>query len=122
MVDANGRDAALLLDMLLSARDALTFIAGVDEAAFLKSRLHQNAVIRSLEVIGEAASKIASETKAAQPEIPWRQMIDMRNRLIHGYGEVRLDLVWAVAQARLGSLVSALEAILAETESDALPE
>ncbi len=49
-------------------------------------------------------------------------LLDMRNRLIHGYGEVRLDLVWAVAQERLAPLVSALEAILAETESDALPE
>ncbi len=49
-------------------------------------------------------------------------LLDMRNRFIHGYGEVRLDLVWAVSQERLGPLVSALEAILAATESDAPPE
>jgi uncharacterized protein with HEPN domain len=56
------RDAALLLDMLLAARDAQSFIEGLDEAAFLASRLHQNAVIRSLEVLGEAAGKVSAAT------------------------------------------------------------
>ncbi len=55
-------DAALLLDMLLAARDARAFLEGLDQATFLASRLHQNAVIRSLEVIGEAASKVSSVT------------------------------------------------------------
>jgi uncharacterized protein with HEPN domain len=58
MVEASGRDAALLLDMLLAARDAKSFVAGLDEAAFRASRLHQNAAIRSLEVIDEAAGKV----------------------------------------------------------------
>ncbi|WP_300781096.1 HepT-like ribonuclease domain-containing protein [Enhydrobacter sp.] len=64
------RDAALLLDMLLAVRDAKAFVEGLDEAAFLASRLHQNAVIRSLEVLGEAAGKISATTKASHPEIP----------------------------------------------------
>jgi uncharacterized protein with HEPN domain len=55
MADLPARDAALLLDMLLAAQDAQSFVEGLDEAAFRASRLHQNAVIRSLEVIGEAA-------------------------------------------------------------------
>jgi len=54
------RDAALLLDMLLAARDAKSFVAGLSEAAFVASRLHQNAVIRSLEIIGEAAGKVST--------------------------------------------------------------
>lgn len=57
---ARDGDAALLLDMLLAARDARIFLQGFDRAAFLASRLHQNAVIRSLEVIGEAAGKVSS--------------------------------------------------------------
>jgi uncharacterized protein with HEPN domain len=63
--DAKERDAALLLDMLLTARDAIGFVAAMDEATFLGSRLHQNAVIRSLEVLGEAAG---TTLKDRQPE------------------------------------------------------
>jgi uncharacterized protein with HEPN domain len=66
------RDAALLLDMLLAARDACAFVSGMDEATFAASRLHQNAVIRSLEVIGEAAGKVSRPTQAAHPQISWR--------------------------------------------------
>lgn len=112
MADLPERDAALLLDMLLAARDARSFVAGLDEAGFLASRLHQNAAIRSLEVIGEAAGKVSPATAAAHPEIPWREITGMRHRLIHGYGEVRLDLVWLVLRDRLGPLIAALEALL----------
>lgn len=106
------RDASLLLDMLLAARDARSFLSGLTEDAFMSSRLHQNAVIRSLEVIGEAGGKISSETRSLHPEIPWREIVGMRHRLIHGYAEVRLDLVWTVVDERLPSLISALEALV----------
>ena len=86
----------------------------LDEAAFKASRLHQNAVIRSLEIIGEAAGKVSPATQAARPEIPWREITGMRHRLIHGYAEVRLDLVWMVAQERLGPLIAALEPLISE--------
>ncbi len=109
-----GRDEAYLLDMLLAARDARAFVSGLDEAAFRASRLHQNAVIRSLQIIGEAAGKVSPATQAARPEIPWREITGMRHRLIHGYAEVRLDLVWTVAQERLGPLIAALEPLISE--------
>src|SRR3981081_3573235 len=86
MAELPERDTALLLDMLLAARDAQTFVEGLDEAAFLASRLHQNAAIRSLEVLGEAAGRISAATRASHPEIPWREITGMRHRLIHGYG------------------------------------
>lgn len=106
------RDASLLLDMLLAARDARAFVKGLDEAAFMASRLHQNAVIRSLEVIGEAAGKVSLGLQAAHPEIAWREITGMRHRLIHGYAEVRFDLVWVVTQERLGPLIVALEPLI----------
>jgi uncharacterized protein with HEPN domain len=106
------RDLALLLDMFLAATDARAFTEGLDETAFLKSRLHQNAVIRSLEIIGEAAGKISPEFRAAHPEILWREIIGMRHRLIHGYGEVRLDVVWKVIQDHLPSLIAALRPLI----------
>jgi uncharacterized protein with HEPN domain len=108
MAELPERDAALLLDMLLAARDAQDFVEGLDEATFLASRLYQNATIRSLEVIGEAAGKVSAAVQAAHPEIPWREITGMRHRLIHGYGEVRLDLVWMVLQDRLGPLIAVL--------------
>lgn len=113
------RDAVLLLDMLLAARDATGFVAGVDEAAFLDSRLHQNAVIRALEVIGEAAGGVSAAFRASHPEIPWREMTGMRHRLIYGYADVRLDLVWAVVRNRLPGLIVALVPLIPRDEGPA---
>lgn len=106
------RDAALLLDMLMAARDAGHFVADIDENAFLSSRLHQNAVIRSLEVIGEAASKVSGDFRKTHPEISWREIIGMRHRLVHGYAEVRLDLVWVVVEEWLDPLTAELKALV----------
>lgn len=111
MAELPERDAALLLDMLLAASDAQDFVKGLDEAAFLASRLHQNAAIRSLEVLGEAAGKVSAATQAAHPEIPWRELTGMRHRLIHGYAEVRLDLVWVVLCDHLGALIAQLASL-----------
>lgn len=112
MVDLPERDTALLLDMLLAARDARSFLEGLDEERFLASRLHQNAAIRSLEILGEAANKVSSATRALMVEVPWREMIGMRNRLIHGYGDVRLDLVWIVLRDRVDPLIEFLEKVV----------
>jgi uncharacterized protein with HEPN domain len=112
MVELPERDAALLLDMLLAARDARGFVEELDEPAFLASRLHQNAVIRSLEVLGEAAGKVSAATQVAHPEISWREITGMRHRLIHGYGEVRLDIVWMVVSERLTPLIGILEQLV----------
>jgi uncharacterized protein with HEPN domain len=112
MADLPERDAALLLDMRLAARDAQSFVEGLDEATFRASRLHQNAVIRSLEIIGEAASKVSAATRIAHPEIPWRQVAGMRHRLIHAYAEVRLDIVWIVLRDHLGPLIADLERLI----------
>lgn len=117
MADLPDRDAALLLDMLLAANDASSFVADLSEERFLASRLHQNAVIRSLEVMGEAAGKVSPATRAAHPEIPWRDITAMRHRLIHGYGDVRLDLVWIVARDRLGPLIAALATLVPDEET-----
>lgn len=106
------RDAALLLDILLAAEDALAFIAGLDERAFLASGLHQSAVIRQLAIIGEAAGKVSKSFCAAHPEIPWTQMTGMRHRLVHDYGNVRLDIVWRVTKETLPGLIATLRPLV----------
>jgi len=92
------RDAALLLDMLLAARDAVEFVAELDEASFEASRLHQAAVIRCIEIVGEAAGKVSEDFRISQPRLPWREMTGMRHRLVHGYAEVRMGVVWQVVR------------------------
>ena len=106
--DQGDRDAALVLDMAMAAADALSFVVGMDQAGFTASRLHQNAVIRSIEVIGEAAGKLSPGFRAQHPTVPWREVTAMRHRLIHGYAEVRLDIVWEVVRDRLPPLLAAL--------------
>lgn len=111
------RDESLLLDMLIAAREALSFAADIDKAHFFASRLHQNAIIRSLEVIGEAATAISTQFRDAHPQIPWRQIIGMRNRLIHAYARVSLDTVWDVLQEKLPDLISALTPLIPPDET-----
>jgi len=106
------RDAALLLDMKLAAEDAQSFIAGLDEEAFLASDLYQSAVIRKLEILGEAAGKVSKAFCAAHPEIPWSQMTGLRLRLIHGYDDVRLDIVWRVVTDLLPGLIESLRPLI----------
>lgn len=106
------RDPALLLDMKLAAEDAVRFVAGLDEGSFLASDLHQSAVIRKLEVIGEAAGKVSQSSRAEHPDIPWREITGLRHRLIHGYADVRLDIVWRVATEMAPRLISTLEALV----------
>lgn len=110
--ETSDRDAALLLDVLLAARDALGFVTAMDLPAFHASRLHRNAVIRSLEVLGEAAGQVSPGCRAANPDLPWRQMIALRNRLIHGYADVRAEVVWNVVQDHLPGLVAALTGLV----------
>lgn len=106
------RDDALVLDILIASEDAQSFVQGMDFTAFEASRLHQNAVIRSLEVIGEAAGKLSAEFTATYPDLPWRQITNMRHRHIHAYNEVRLDIVWAVTQRDLPRLIAVLKPLI----------
>ena len=105
-------DDAYLLDMLLSARDAAEFAAGLTFPQFERSRLHQNAILKAIEIIGEAAARISEETKQAHPRIPWLEIIGMRNRLVHAYFEVDLKRVWKTAQQDIPRLIDLIEPLV----------
>lgn len=80
---------------------------------FLNSDLHRSAIIRELEVIGEAANQVSAETKSKFSNLPWAQMVGMRNRLIHGYFDVDPSIVWEVAKVEIPKLLNPVrEAIL----------
>lgn len=103
------RDEGYLLDMLIAARDAGQFLAGLSLRQFEESRLHQSAVIKALEIIGEAAGRISEQSRQEHPEIPWNVIIGMRNRLVHGYFDVDLETVWNTIHKDLPPLVKYLE-------------
>ena len=104
----------LLRDMLDHARRAVEAVAEKDRSDLDSDLILAAALERFVEVIGEAASKVSPSTRANSPEIPWKEIIGMRNRLVHGYAAVDHDIVWNVVSADLLEMIDALERILAE--------
>jgi uncharacterized protein with HEPN domain len=108
------RDREYLLDILKAARLAISYIGGKTKEDFLKDTQCQDAVIRRLEVIGEAARRISDGTIQRFPRLPWREMIGMRNVMIHGYDDIDLVVVWKTVTDDIPRLVDSLEEILSE--------
>jgi len=88
------------------------YVGRKSRTAFLRSALLQDAVIRNIEIVGEAAGRVSTETTTRTPEIPWREIVGMRHRLIHGYLEVNLDTVWQVVERDLPALDRNLRAVV----------
>jgi uncharacterized protein with HEPN domain len=86
-----------------------SYLDGVDEAAFQESTLIQDAVVRQLEVIGEAARRLSSSFRAAKPDIPWKDLIGMRAKLAHDYMIVDIQVVWDTVQQDLPDLLAKLQ-------------
>ena len=87
------RDNALLYDVLESARLAIAYLQDISKEDFQNSVQLQDAVIRRIEIIGEAAAHLSEETKVSFPNLPWQDLTDMRNFVIHHYGDVDSDIV-----------------------------
>jgi uncharacterized protein with HEPN domain len=105
-------DEILLVDMLQAAREAVGFLGGIDFADFERDRLRQLAVIKSIEIIGEAAGRISDEFQHSHADIPWRDIIGMRHRLVHGYFEINIVRVWSTVREDLPGLVAAIEPLV----------
>jgi len=100
------RDDAYLLDILLAARRAIEFSQELDWPKFQHSDLHQSAIVRMIEIIGEAARKLSQETKDTLPEVPWTEIVGMRHRLVHDYLHVDMEKVWYTVQNDLPKLIT----------------
>jgi uncharacterized protein with HEPN domain len=98
--------------MLDHAREAVALAEGKTRRDLDNDRLLELALVRLLEIVGEAASRIPKEECAKHPEIPWPEIVGLRNRLIHGYDAVDLDILWQIIVHDLPPLVTALEAIV----------
>ena len=95
--------------MLLAARHAREFAAGLDRAAFEASALHQHAIAQALSNLGEAARKVSPSTRDAHPEIPWPQIVGLRHRIAHDYSRLDPGRIWDVVENHLDPLIAALE-------------
>lgn len=106
--------------MRQAATDACSFVEGLTKDDFLKDKRTQQAVIMSLIIIGEAATQmmdVYAEFVQAHPEVPWRSMRGMRNRIAHGYFDVNLDVVWDTVQTALPELLKQLPTVRGEPDS-----
>ncbi len=105
--------------MQQAAQDACAFVASQGKDDFLSDKRTQQAVVMSLIIIGEAATKVMDgypDFATAHAEVPWRSMRGMRNRIAHGYFEINLDVVWETVRAALPALLGQLPAVRQDAE------
>lgn len=106
------RDDAYLLDMLLAARKVMKYAKGVDFERFDQDEVLQDAIMRRIQIIGEAARKVSVEFKDQHPEIPWYEISGMRNRLVHEYFKVITEKVWEAVVKDIPDLIDELEPLV----------
>ena len=105
-------DDALLLDMLVAAKEAVAITRGVSFAEFERQRVLRLAIERLIQNIGEAGSRLSSPARERIPALPGHDIISMRHRLVHDYRQVRADRLWDVVETVLEDLIRAIEPML----------
>jgi uncharacterized protein with HEPN domain len=110
------KDRVRLEHMRAAAREAIDLVRGKRRADLDRERLLNLALVRLLEIVGEAAARVTPGLRDAHPEVPWPLIVGLRNRLIHGYDSVDFDILWAILTADLPPLAAALDVLLAAPE------
>jgi uncharacterized protein with HEPN domain len=98
--------------MLDAIDEAMAFVRGKDRKSLDHDRMLVLALIKDIEIVGEAASRISKETQQAVPEIPWASITGMRNRLIHAYFDINLDILWQTVSRDLPELSVKLKHVI----------
>jgi uncharacterized protein with HEPN domain len=106
-------DVVLMRHMIEAGRKAISFTAGKSRSDLDEDHMLAFALMKAVEIIGEAASKISRVSKERFSDIPWPEIVGMRNRLIHAYHDISLDILWQTVTGNLPPLISALERIIA---------
>jgi uncharacterized protein with HEPN domain len=106
------RDDAYLLDMLSAAQEAAALAEGMSLDELRSNRVVQHALVRLLQVVGEAARHVSDEGRSRQPGISWRGVVGLRHRLVHDYSSINLAEVHRVLRDEVPKLISLLEPIV----------
>lgn len=111
------RDLSLYISDILRAIDLIDeFVVGMDFETFSRDEKTKSAVVMQLHVIGEAAKHVPDDLRRKYPDVPWKQLAGMRDRLSHGYFEVDYTIVWKVVESNLPELRPAIQTVLAGME------
>jgi uncharacterized protein with HEPN domain len=109
-------DLALVESILVEVRDAREFTRGLNRKKFIADRMRRKSVAYSIQTIGEIARRLSPEFKAAHPEVPWTDIVAMRNVIVHEYDAVNYFTVWSVVQRRLPELETVLTSLAADDQ------
>jgi uncharacterized protein with HEPN domain len=100
-----------------SAKEALSFVDNRTRKDLDDERMLSLALVRLIEIMGEAANNISEPCQAKYQKIPWRQIVGMRNRIVHAYFDIDLDIIWQVITQDLGSLLSEIKKAIKDLET-----
>ena len=106
------RDLAAVADIVESARSIGGYISGVSREEFIENEQLQDSVVRRLLVIGEASGRLSASFRETRPSIPWREIRGMRNRMVHVYDDIDMNLVWRTARNDIPRLLAELAPVV----------
>jgi len=107
---------AYLEDIIEAAGAAREFVAGMDKEELAKDRRTRDAVVRNLEIIGEAVKKLPAQMKGDHAEVEWKKIAGLRDILVHDYFGIDMDIVWDIVQNKLPALIEQVQRILDESK------
>jgi uncharacterized protein with HEPN domain len=110
------RDWNFLNDIREAIQRILTYTAGLTYQQFTEDIKTQDAVVRNLEIIGEAAKNLSANLRKSHPGVPWKDLMGMRDKMIHHYFGINYEIVWTIAKEELAGLLPRLEEILANAK------
>ncbi len=105
------RDLVLIAEMIAAAQNAIEVLGTLDGDGLAQDRLRRDALLWNMTVLGEAASQVSDEFESSHPGIPWRSPAQLRNRIVHGYWDVDLDIIAVTVRNQLPDLLKLLKAI-----------
>lgn len=104
-------DRIRVLHMVEASQTAMRFVSGRKRIDLQTDQMLLFAVVRAIEVLGEAANKVSEDVRTANTDIPWKGIVGMRNRLIHAYFDIDTDMVWETVQVEIPAILPYLEAL-----------
>jgi uncharacterized protein with HEPN domain len=110
-------DAVRIRHMLDASHEAILFAKGRTRQDLDDDRMLVLALIKAIEIVGEAACQVSETTRRQTPDIPWEDIIGMRHRLVHAYFDINRDILWRTVQDDMSTLVALLETLLSEADS-----